>query len=146
MFSYGTGGLHALPLHLVRFLWLPACLLFFVALMCECHLVHSPLCQLCLVLCHDFMPLLLHTTQNVASQGRSGVEPCDSCVRRVFPMHASLTRHPFTLTLWPLLWLLSCLAQCVYVCVYACCVVRDTHSHLKNLDISNSCQLESQLS
>lgn len=24
MFSYGTGGLHALPLHLVRFLWLPA--------------------------------------------------------------------------------------------------------------------------
>lgn len=24
MFSYGTGGLHTLPLHLVRFLWLPA--------------------------------------------------------------------------------------------------------------------------
>lgn len=110
MFSYGTGGLHALPLHLVRFLWLPA--LNVCSLIGDRFLLLVPILPQIPFL--SFMWFMCCTTPGrvllvwcgykdlhiqLESVQFSPEDKLPSCVDGPFPMHASNPSHPSVIML-----------------------------------------------
>lgn len=145
MFSYGTGGLHTLPLHLVRFLWLPA--LNVCSRIGDRFLLLAPIQSSPSDYHYRFYVVqLCFTTSNPVFAGEVWIQrsyilniwlvkmkinwPLPSCVDGPFSMHVSVTSHPSVIMLWPSLTILDvhvylCCVVNVCVCACVCCLDRD---------------------